>query len=143
MREIAPPSGAAPPAIFELADGHRLDLGPLAERLCDLYYDMHPDDAERYGPVGRTWCDHDSRYLLAWALEDARAGMVDVVAQVQWLGRILGARGFPVERLARHVVFAAAVLDTAGLGDLGTRAAERMKEAAEALRAAEAPPSPS
>jgi len=130
-----PPSGVSPPAAFELADGARIDFGPLAERLCRGYYDAYPDDLERYGDTGRAWCDHDSRYLLAWALEDARAGTVDCVAQVQWLSRVLAARAFPIERLARHVELTADVLCDAALGETGVRAAARMREAAAALSA--------
>ena len=133
MRRVAPPSGANPPQSFELGDGTRVDLGLLARRLCQLYYDVYPDDLERYGAAGQVWCEHDSRYLLAWALEDARAGTVDCVQQVGWLGRVLKARAFPMERLARHVELAAAVLRSSDLGDLGQSAAGRISEAATVL----------
>ena len=133
MSRSAPPSGVNPPEAFELSDGTQIGLGPLAGQLCGLYYDVYPHDLERYGTAGQAWCDHDSRYLLAWALEDARAGTVDCVEQVQWLGRVLAARAFPIERLARHVELTAAVLRTAGLGDVGSRAAERMCQAASLL----------
>ena len=79
--------------------------------------------------------DADSRYLLAWALEDARAGAVDCVAQVQWLARVLTARDFPIERLARHVELTADVLRDPSLGEVGIRAAGRMGQAARALTA--------
>lgn len=134
MSRLVPPSGVNPPAWFEAAGHERIDLGALAGRLCDLYYDVHPDDAERYGDAGRAWCEHDSRYLLAWALEDARAGAVDAVEQVRWLGRVLAGRGFPVERLADHAELTAAVLGTAVAAPLGERAAERMTAAARSLR---------
>ena len=130
MHRTEPPSGVNPPEVFELATGARVDLGPLAGRLCALYYDAYPDDLERYGPAGEAWCDHDSRYLLAWALEDERAGTLDCVEQVQWLGRVLAARSFPIERLAHHVELTAAVLRAAGLGEIGDRAADRLTEAA-------------
>jgi len=135
MTRRDPPSGVNPPAAFELADGSHVDLGPLAARLCRTYYEAYPDDLERYGSAGQAWCDHDSRYLLAWALEDARAGTVDCVAQVQWLGRVLTARAFPIERLARHVELTADVLRDPALGDVGVRAARRMGQAALALTA--------
>ncbi len=135
MSRPAPPSGVSPPEAFELADGTRVDLGAPARRLCGLYYDVYPDDLERYGPAGEAWCDHDSRYLLAWALEDARAGTVDCGEQVAWLGRVLAARAFPVERLVRHVELTAGVLGGMGLGEIGTVAAERMRVAAAALAA--------
>jgi hypothetical protein len=128
-----PPSGVNPPETFELADETQVDLSPLARRLCEQYYEIYPDDLERYGPAGQAWCDHDSRYLLAWALEDARASTLDCVEQVQWLGRVLAARSFPIERLARHVQLTAAILTTPELGDLGRRAADRMSYAATLL----------
>jgi hypothetical protein len=133
MTRAAPPSGAAPPRAFEFADGTVIDLGPLALELCTRYYDVYPDDLERYGEPGRAWCEHDSRYLLAWALEDGRAGAVNCVEQVQWLARVLVARAFPIERLARHVELTAAILRAPRLGDVGIRASERMTEAASTL----------
>lgn len=136
MTRPAAPSGVSPPEAFELADGTRVDLGRLARQLCERYYDVYPDDLERYGAAGQAWCEHDSRYLLAWALEDARAGAVDCVAQVRWLAGVLAARAFPIERLARHVELTAAVLRAPALGDTGARAAERMSQAASALTAA-------
>ena len=133
MSRPAPPTGVNPPEFFELADGTQIDLGPVALKLCEHYYALNPDDLERYGPAGQVWCDHDSRYLLAWALEDARAGTVDCIAQVQWLGRVLAARAFPVERLARHVELTAEILRTSGFGDVGDRADDRMCEASRLL----------
>lgn len=133
MNRTIPPSGANPPEMFELADGTEIDLGPLARRLCEQYYEVYPDDLQRYGPAGQAWCDHDSRYLLAWALEDARASTLDCVEQVQWLARVLAARSFAIERLARHVQLTAAILATLELGDLGRQAAERMTYAASLL----------
>jgi hypothetical protein len=92
-----------------------------------------------YGPEGQAWCDHDSRYLLAWGLEDARAQTVDCVAQVQWLARVLTARRFPIQRLARHVELTAEVLRTSELGDFGERAGERMSEASRSLASPTSP----
>jgi hypothetical protein len=133
MNRTIPPSGVNPPQTFELENGTEVDLGPLASQLCDLYYDIYPDDLERYGAAGRAWCEHDSRYLLAWGLEDARAGTVDCTEQVQWLGRVLANRSFPIERLARHVELTASVARSSGLGEVGDLAATRMSQAAAAL----------
>ena len=133
MNRTIPPSGVNPPQTFELEDGTEVDLGPLASQLCELYYEIYPDDLQRYGAAGRAWAEHDSRYLLAWGLEDARAGTVDCVEQIQWLGRVLANRSFPIERLARHVELTAAVTRNSGLGEVGDRAATRMSEAASAL----------
>lgn len=135
MNRPEPPSGATPPQTFELADGITIDLGPLAFELCEQYYQLYPDDVERYGPAGQMWCEHDTRYLLAWALEDARAGTLDCVEQVQWLGRVLSGRGFPVERLVTHVQLTAAILNAAGLGETCSRAAGRLEQAASTLAA--------
>ncbi|MGO9752263.1 MAG: hypothetical protein ACLP8S_30540 [Solirubrobacteraceae bacterium] len=138
MSRIEPPSGAIPPETFELADGATVDLGPLARQLCEEYFALYPDDLERYSPAGGAWCEHDSRYLLAWALEDARAGTVDCVEQVKWLGRVLAARSFPIERLAAHVQLTATVLHAPELGETGVRAADRMSHAATVLTNASA-----
>ena len=137
MSRPTPPSGVNPPHVFELADGTQIDLGPVALKLCEHYYALFPDDLERYGAAGQVWCDHDSRYLIAWALEDARAGTVDCIAQVQWLGRVLTARAFPVERFARHVELTAEILRTSGFGEVGARAGDRMYEASRSLTSPE------
>jgi hypothetical protein len=127
VRRTEPPSGTNPPARVDLGGGDVVLLEPLAERLCDLYFAIYPDDLERY----------DEGVAEAWALEDARAGLVDVVEQVKWLGRVLEARSFPVERLARHVELVAAVIDASIEGEVGQRAAERMRMASEALGGSE------
>lgn len=72
-------------------------------------------------------------FVAGPALQDARAGMVDCVEQVQWLGKVLGARSFPIERLARHVELTAGVLRGAGLREIGSRAAQRLSSAADSL----------
>jgi hypothetical protein len=59
---------------------------------------------------------------------------VDCVAQVAWLGRVLNARDFPIDRLAHHVELTATLLRTAALGHTADRAAERMADAASQLR---------
>jgi hypothetical protein len=140
MSRLAPPGGFNPPQAFRLDDGTQIDLTPLARKLCEHYYALYPDDLERYGPEGQAWCDHDSRYLLAWGLQDAHAHTLDCVAQVQWLARVLTARSFPIQRLARHVELAAEILRTSQLGNLGNRAGERMSEAS---RSFTGPTSPS
>jgi hypothetical protein len=134
MNRTAPPTGATAPQMFELTDGTTIDLRPLARQLSASYYKNYPDDLERHGDAGPAWCEHDSRYLLAWALEDARSGHVDCVAQVAWLGRVLNARDFAIDRLAHHVELTATLLRTAALGQTTDRAAERLVEAANQLR---------
>jgi hypothetical protein len=128
-----PPGGVAPPAVVAGMDGSSISLAGLAATACDRYFTAYPDDIEVWGPAGRLWCDHDSRYLLAWALQDARSDDIDCVERVGWLGTILGARSFPVDRLVRHVELTASVLHDAELGTLGVRAAQRLRTAAQAL----------
>ena len=59
---------------------------------------------------------------------------VDCVAQVAWLGRVLTARAFPIDRLVHHVELTATLLRTVALGHTTDRAAERMADAASQLR---------
>jgi hypothetical protein len=135
VSRLEPPDLETAPSSALTHDGSVILLAPLAAALCDRYFTAYPDDAARLGPVGRAWCDHDSRFLLSWALQDARTGDIDCVERVAWLGRVLAARGFPVERLARHVDFVAEALDVPDHGPLGAGAARRMALAAGALAA--------
>jgi hypothetical protein len=80
--------------------------------------------------VGRAWCEHDSRYLLASALEGARAGTIECVAQVAWLARVLTARAVPINHRVHRVELTATLLRAARLGHITDRAAERMADAA-------------
>jgi hypothetical protein len=125
MRRVAPPSGAPAP---EQAAG--LDLRALAERVTDRYGRAYPDEDERYEPaVWRAWCRHDAQYLLQWALLDAD-GAVDLREQVGWLARVLHARDFPLDRLARTLELCADELAAHGRDD----AAQRLRDAAGTVR---------
>jgi hypothetical protein len=64
------------------------------------------------------------------------------VEQVQWLGRVLSARSFPIERLVTHVRLTAIALRGPGLGEIGAAAADRMQRAAAALAAEQTDPEP-
>jgi hypothetical protein len=108
-RRPAPPSGQPPPSGVTLADGARLALEPLAREVCARYAAEFPDEEQRYGDAGRQWCVHDNQYLLEWAVL-ARAGYVNLDEQVAWLARVLEARAFPLDRLARDLDIAADVL---------------------------------
>lgn len=110
-RRVAPPSGMAAPheVPSPAGDGHVLDLVALAKGVCSRYYNEFADEDERYGPAGRAWCVHDNQHLLNWAALDA-AGSVDLDAQVAWLARVLEARDFPLDRLARNLDLGAAVV---------------------------------
>ena len=120
------PSGAQAP---EEADG--LDLRRMAEVVTARYALEFPDEDERYDPkVWRAWCRHDTQYLLHWGILDAR-GTARIEDQVGWLARVLAARDFPLDRLARTLELAADVAAEAGSDD----AAERLRAATSAARA--------
>lgn len=121
-KRVEPPGGQAPPAYA--SDGTALEQ--LASEVANRYFAEFPDDLDRYGPVARDWAIHDTKYQLAWAANP----YVDLDAQVTWLANILAARDFPVDRLARNLVLAADVAETA-LPDAAPRllaAATRLRE---------------
>jgi hypothetical protein len=104
-----PPSGYPPPASAELRDGETLDLRALAEEICGRYRAEFPDEGERYGDAGIAWCVHDNQHILNWAI-GARNGRVDLARELAWLARVLEARSFPLDRLARDLDIAAEVV---------------------------------
>jgi hypothetical protein len=110
-----PPSGAPAPVTAELPDGEALDLRVLAQEICRRYRHEFPDEEERYGDAGIAWCVHDNQHLLNWAVAEAN-GYGGFERQMTWLAGVLEARSFPLERLARDLDIAAAVLN-----ELGTR----------------------
>ena len=132
-RTLAPPGGHPPPEHAEASDGSRIALRPLAEEVCRRYRTEFPDERERYGDAGIAWCVHDNQHILNWAFLGDR-GWVDLDRQLDWLARVLGARDFPVERLARNLELAADVAEEqVGRGASGP--ARRLHENAERLRA--------
>jgi hypothetical protein len=134
-----PPSGASPPADIATAGGATVELVPIAREICGHYRTEFPDETERYGPAGEAWCLHDNQYLLAWAIQDARDGSVDLIEQALWLRNILHSRDFPVDRLARNLEIAAAVVAHAMAEEpLAATVSERLVAAAGAVRAATA-----
>jgi len=104
-----PPSGSPPPVTAELRDGTHLDLRALAEEVCRRYRAEFPDEERRYGDAGRAWCVHDNQHILNWAVTEAN-GFGGLERQLVWLAGVLEARDFPLERLARDLEIAAAVL---------------------------------
>ena len=109
-RRVAPPGGMPPPrTVDDPRGGGTLDLEALARAVCDRYYAEFGDEDERYGDAGRAWCVHDNQHLLNWAALDVH-GVVALDDQVAWLARVLEARGFPLDRLARNLELDAAVL---------------------------------
>jgi methanogenic corrinoid protein MtbC1 len=117
-RRLRPPSGAPPPTSARVSDGE-IQLEPLAREVCRRYRAEHPDERERYGTAGEAWCVHDTLYLLAWAADDLRPAGARLIGNVTWLARVLEARRFPVERLARNLQIAADVVAGAGFADAG------------------------
>jgi hypothetical protein len=126
-RKVTRPSGMAAPheVPSPAGDGRVLDLIALAKSVCSRYYEEFTDEDERYGDAGRAWCVHDNQHLLNWAALDA-AGSVDLDSQVAWLARVLEARDFPLDRLARNLDLGAAVVR-----DDGGEGAEAMAQALE------------
>lgn len=120
---LEPPSGEPPPPSVALNGGEPLDLAALSQEICRRYLEEFPDEVERYGEVGFAWCVHDNQYLLHWAAEAAE-GFLDMKREVAWLGSVLEARGFPLDRLARDLEIAAEV----GRDRLDQDQAERLAE---------------
>ncbi len=133
MRETnPPPKGAEPPATATLGDGTEIDLPPIAREICRRHFEGHPEELERYGDNGRLWCEHDNRWILAWAVRDD-AGHADLESQISWLARVLESRGFPLAWLASNLQLAAEELATAG--PAATGAAHRLREEGGRVRA--------
>jgi hypothetical protein len=123
-----------PPAAERLPGGREADLLALAREICARYAAEYPDERERYGDAGRAWCVHDNQHLLQWAVLDVR-GLVSLDDQVAWLGRVLQARDFPLDRLARDLDLAGAVVrERLGAGD-GAAVAAALGRAAALVRA--------
>jgi hypothetical protein len=135
-RPVAPPTGFPPPASATLA-GRRIALTPLAEEIADRYFAEFPEDADRYGEAARAWEVHDTCHCLHWAFLDAE-GYASLAKEVGWLADVLRARGFPLDKLARNLELAAAVVEQrVGSGAL---VAGRLHAAAASVRVSSDPP---
>jgi hypothetical protein len=108
VKRLEPPSGQPPPTEARLGDGPPLDLAALAREICRRYRSEFPDEAERYGDAGQQWCVHDNQHLLNWSAGSVN-GYVDLEREVGWLARVLEARDFPLDRLARNLEIGADV----------------------------------
>lgn len=110
-RRLQPPEGGDdPPRVSSpLAGGDILDLFSLATAICERYRLEYPDERVRYGDAGMAWCVHDNQHILNWATESVN-GEIDIRQEVAWLAIVLHARDFPVDRLARDLDIAAAVV---------------------------------
>lgn len=109
---LAAPTSPAP-IDARAPDGEVVDVRELAREVCRRYREEFPDERERYGDAGVAWCVHDNQYLLHWALLDAR-GATRLGEQVAWLAGVLGARDFPLDRLARDLELCADVVTETG-----------------------------
>ncbi len=127
MSRTAPPGGQPPPTSAATPAGE-VDLVALAAEICRRYDAEFPDERDRYGEAGMAWCRHDNQHLLAWAIADVHSEHVDLLTQVAWLARVLAARDFPLDRLARDLEIAAGVVDDAAV-------AARLLEAAASVGA--------
>ena len=107
-RRLEPPSGQPPPTTAALGDGPPLDLVPIAREICRRYRAEYTDEAERYGDAGNAWCLHDNQHILNWAAGSVN-GYVDLERELSWLARVLEARDFPLDRLARNLDIGATV----------------------------------
>jgi hypothetical protein len=130
---LEPPSGQPPPTEARLGDGDPLDLAAFAREICRRYRVEYPDEAERYGDAGNAWCVHDNQHLLNWAV-GAVNGYVDFEREVGWLARVLEARDFPLDRLARNLDIAAEVVREQVGGERGERLATTLAGGAEFVR---------
>ncbi|HEX8120790.1 MAG TPA: hypothetical protein VF549_05920 [Solirubrobacteraceae bacterium] len=128
---LAAPSGAAAPLEAVAPGGETVDVRALAQEVCRRYRSEFPDEEERYGDAGRAWCVHDNQYLLHWALLDAQ-GTTSLDEQVAWLARVLGARDFPLDRLARDLEICADVVTETG-GAWAADVAARLRAVASGL----------
>ncbi len=105
-----PPTGTPAPVEARLsAGGPPIDLRALAQEICRRYREEFPDEQGRYGDAGMAWCVHDNQHILGWAVGE-RNGLVELERELAWLGRVLEARDFPVDRLARNLEIAADVV---------------------------------
>ena len=123
------PSGAPPPASAKIG-GAVTALVPLADVICERYQLEFPDELGRYGDAGAQWCRHDNQWLLSWAVGDV-LGATDLCEQVSWLARVLHARDFPLERLARDLQIAADLVADGHFGEASGAVAGRLNAAAD------------
>jgi hypothetical protein len=133
-RRLQPPSGSPPPTSAELPDGTPLQLLPLAEEVCRRYRQEFPDEEQRYGDAGIAWCVHDNQHLFNWAVLEL-GGHANLTGEVSWLAKVLQARDFPVDRLARNLDIGAAVVLERVARPVSVQLATMLSDAAGHVRA--------
>jgi hypothetical protein len=124
-----PPGGMPPPTTVQL-DGSTIELTPLAEAVAERYFAEFPEDLERYGDAAMPWEIHDTLHTLNWAVLDVR-GFTSLETNLVWLAKVLIARDFPLEHLARNVELCAEVVPD-------ERVAAKLRAAAGAVRGVDA-----
>ena len=129
MSEVRPPSGQAPPERARLPGGGLLNLWELAGEICSRYRGEYPDEADRYGDAGVAWCVHDNQHIHNWAVLDL-GGVLELNQKLDWLAGVLAARDFPLERLARDLELAAAVVAERVAGSHAGLLADRLRAGA-------------
>ncbi|HEY5115782.1 MAG TPA: hypothetical protein VIJ00_09685 [Nakamurella sp.] len=135
-RPLQPPQGGeeAPRLSSPLAGGDPLDLVALATAISERYMAEYPDERDRYGDAGIAWCVHDNQHLLNWATEFVNGDLDDIRQEVAWLATVLESRDYPIDRLARDLDIAAAVvIDRVG-GDGGQELAAVLTDTAGFVR---------
>ena len=90
--------------------GEELDLEALAQETCRAYDAEFPDERERYGAAGMQWCVHDNQHVLNWAALSL-TGHLPFLEEIAWLARVLEARDFPLDRLARSLELCAETME--------------------------------
>jgi hypothetical protein len=135
---LQPPSGGDdPPRVSSpLAGGDVLDLFSLATVICERYRLEYPDEQERYGDAGIAWCVHDNQHILNWATGSVN-GDIDIRPEIAWLAIVLHARDFPIDRLARDLDIAAAVVSEQVSGPGAGQLAAVLTTTAEFVRSGE------
>ena len=126
--QLERPGGEQPP--LRAAD---VDLPPIAAEVARRHLAAHPEEVERYGEMAREWCEHDTRWLLAWAAMEVAGHGVKLAEQVDWLAKVLGSRGYPLSSLADVLDACAEVSE----GALPPGAPERLREASARVRSRE------
>jgi hypothetical protein len=109
---LRPPVGGAQPRdSARLPDGSVCFLAPLAHEIAERHLEEFPDERERYGPAGFEWCVHDIQWILTWAVHELTFDEPVLERQLDWLGNLLAARGYPAERVTRAVELAAEAVE--------------------------------
>lgn len=133
MSRRPPSGGLEPPTSAHLPDGALLELSPLAEEVARRYLQEFPDEEDRYGNAVWAWCVHDNLHLLHWAVLGL-SGDADLKREVSWLARVLEAREYPLDRLARDLDLAADVVLDHVSAPTGERLASAMRGAGAHVR---------